>query len=180
LTIVRDFRETYRQMTDTELAQVLADQQDLVPEAVVALKAEAAKRHVSLPTPQPWMRHEGSSERVNCLEDNGDYVRIRDRRQWVNRWGHIAAIGPFVAVVVLSRTKAGDSNLLIVAMFASLAWAIGMATFGFIATIRFTAYKCPQCSDRFGGSGECRACGFPRRLAANAGPDGPIDLGLER
>ena len=65
----RDFELYYESLADDQLLQILADNNDLVPEAVAALDREAKKRGLKQPEPTNWFRRPGSNEQVHYLDD---------------------------------------------------------------------------------------------------------------
>ena len=78
------FREHYRSLTDGELAQILADKQDLVPEAVTALDCEVQRRHLS---PPESPRLTGPAESANGAEPS------RGIGLWVLGWKRLVQFG---------------------------------------------------------------------------------------
>jgi hypothetical protein len=165
----QDFQRTYERLSDDELSRILADKDDLVPEALAALEIEVQKRHVSLPEPQQWEPDTRTGKQVASLEDYDDYKRLRDQRRWT-RWGYFIAIGPFVLGLALGLDKLGDSYIASAPLLSTLVWAFCFATYALVQNLRWTAYKCPQCSDRFGSGKECRTCGFPRSTQPSVKP----------
>jgi hypothetical protein len=153
------FRQHYEQLTDDELARVLADKQDLVPEAMGVLDQEVQRRHVVLPPPPQWTRHPESAERVEALEDYGAYRYLVERNKTFRRYWYLLAMGPFVLGLALARAKIENSVLFIV---VTLGWAMCVALYGLILNTRFLGFRCPQCSQSFGRGAECFNCGFPR------------------
>jgi hypothetical protein len=153
------FRQYYAQLTDDELARVLADKQDLVPEAVGVLDQEVQRRHVVLPAPPQWTRSPGSDERVGALEDYDAYRHLVERKKIFRRYWYLLAIGPFLLGLALAKAKFENSLLFVI---VSLAWAICVAIYGLILNTRFLGFRCPQCSQSFGRGAECFNCGFPR------------------
>jgi hypothetical protein len=156
------FGQRYERLTDNELAQVLADKQDLVSEAAEALDQEVQRRHFVLPAPPEWTRQPGSDERVGSLEDYGVYRCLVERKKTFGRYWYLLAMGPFVLGLVLGRTSFENSAVLIV---ATLSWAMCVAVYGLILSVRFMGFRCPQCSQSFGRGSECFNCGFPRSAA---------------
>ncbi len=154
------FRNYYRQLTDDELARILADRKYLVPEAAEALDLEVQRRDFVIPQPPQWTRHPGSEERVTCLEDYKEYRSLLKRKKTFRRYWYIAAIGPFVIGLVLGRKFFQNSIFLIT---ITLAWAVCVAVYGMILDGRLWGFTCPQCAKGFGRRGECFQCGFPRR-----------------
>lgn len=153
------FRQYYAQLTDDELARVLADKQDLVPEAVGALDQEVQRRHVVLPAAPQWTRHPGSDESVGALEDYDAYRNLVERKKTFRRYWYLLAMGPFVLGLALVRAKVENSVLF---MIVTLGWAMCVALYGLILNTRFLGFHCPQCSQSFGRGAECFNCGFPR------------------
>lgn len=153
------FRQHYEQLTDDELAQILADKQDLVPEAVQALDQEVQRRHFVLPEPPKWTRQPGAEERVESLEDYDEYRRLFERKKTFGRYWYLVAMGPFVLGLVLGRSAFANSIVFIV---ITLSWAMCVAVYGLNLNARFLGFKCPQCSQGFGRGAECFNCGFPR------------------
>jgi uncharacterized membrane protein YhaH (DUF805 family) len=68
------FREHYRCLTDDELAQILADKQDLVPEAVTALDCEVQRRHLAPPESPRWTRQAEGAEGAKLSRGIGWWV----------------------------------------------------------------------------------------------------------
>jgi hypothetical protein len=153
------FQEHYERLTDDELAQVLADKEDLVPEALEALGREVQRRHFVMPGAPQWSRQPGSDEQVNSLEDYDEYRKVLVRKKTFGRYWYLVAIGPFALGLLLGRTLFENS---IVFIFITLSWAMCVAIYGLILNARFLGFKCPQCSQGFGRGGECFHCGFPR------------------
>ena len=89
------FRQYYAQLTDDELALVIANKQDLVPEAVGVLDQEVQRRHVVLSGPPQWTRHPGSDERVGALEDYDAYRNLVERKKTFRRYWYLASIAGF-------------------------------------------------------------------------------------
>jgi len=157
-----DFLRNYEQLNDDELQQVLADKNDLVPEAAAALEIEVQRRHITLPPPPLWVRSADRSEPVSSLEDYGDYTQLRNRYQFVRKWAYGIGIGPFVLGLALGGRRLESSE---VVLFGTLLWLLVCTGYAMVIQFRYMAYKCPQCSDRYGGGKECRSCGFPRSNA---------------
>ncbi|MGA3135520.1 MAG: hypothetical protein ABSC88_05965 [Terracidiphilus sp.] len=153
------FRKHYEQLTDNELAQVLADKQDLVPEAAQALDQEVQRRHFVMPEIPQWTRQPGSVERVKSLEDYDEYQSLLERKNTFGRYWYLVAMAPFVLGLVLGRNSFANS---IVFITVTLSWAVCVAVYLFILNARFLGFKCPQCSQGFGRGAECFNCGFPR------------------
>jgi hypothetical protein len=153
------FREYYRHLSDEQLGQILADKQDLVPEAVNALKEEAQSRNVALPEPTRWTQQADSDERVESLEDYDQYRRLVEQRRFVRRYVYIIAMAPFVLGLIFGKARFENSMVFIV---LTLGWAMCFAAWGIVVNARFLAFKCPQCMNRFGSRQECFSCGFPR------------------
>lgn len=149
------FREHYARLTDNELALVLADKSDLMPEAVDALDQEMQRRHFVVPNSPQWRRHPGSGEFVNSLEDYEDYRNLQKRWFAFRRFGVLVAFAPFGVGIF----RFAESPVLI---FAGLAWAMCVTLYGLFQGVRFFAFECPQCSQSFGRRSECFHCGFPR------------------
>jgi hypothetical protein len=155
------FQHHYEQLTDNEFALVVADKQDLVPEAVEALDLEIQRRHFVLPEPPQWTQHPGSQVHIACLDDYEEYRRLVMRKKTFGMYWYILAVGPFVLGLVLGRTFFENSVLFVV---ATMAWAICIAIYGMIMNMRFLSFQCPQCSQGFGRGAECFSCGFPRSM----------------
>jgi hypothetical protein len=83
---VETFQEHYEQLTDDELARVLADKQDLVPEATKALDREVQRRRFVMPESPQWARTTGSEERVGSLEDYDQYRSLLERKKTFRRY----------------------------------------------------------------------------------------------
>jgi hypothetical protein len=155
----RTFQRHYEQMTDDEFALVVADKQDLVPEAVEALDWEIQRRHFLPPEPPQWIQPPNSQVLVESLEDYEEYRRLTMRKKTFDRYWYLFAMWPFVLGLVLGKTFFENSVVLVV---AALAWAICVAIYGLIMNMRFLGFRCPQCSQGFGRGAECFNCGFPR------------------
>ncbi len=153
------FQEHYEQLTNDELAQVLAGKEDLVPEALKALNREVEKRNFVMPESPQWSRRPGSEERAKSLEDYEEYRTLLERKRTFGRYWYLVAMGPFVLGLLLGKTLFENS---IVFIFITLAWAMCVAIYGLILNAHFLGFKCPQCSQSFGRGGECFNCGFPR------------------
>jgi hypothetical protein len=156
---LEDFRKHYAESTDDELALVLADKQNLVPDAAEALDQEVQRRHIVLPEPPQWTRQANSAERVESLEDYGEYRSLLKRKKTFGRYWYLVAMGPFVLGLVLGKTLFENS---IVFVIITMSWAMCVAVYGLILNARFLGFHCPQCSQGFGRGGECFNCGFPR------------------
>lgn len=153
------FLDHYERLTDDEFAQVLADKQDLVPDAAEALNQEVQRRHFVMPEPPQWTRQPGSEERVKSLEDYDEYRNILQRKKTFGRYWYLVAMGPFVLGLVLGKTLFENSIAFVI---VTLSWAMCVAVYGLILNARFLSFKCPQCSKGFGRGAECFNCGFPR------------------
>jgi hypothetical protein len=153
------FREYYRHLSDEQLSQILADKQDLVPEAVNALQDEVQSRNVALPEPTRWIRQADSDERVESLEDYNQYRKLVEQRRFARRYVYIIAMAPFVLGLIFGKARFENSIVFIV---LTLGWALCFAVWGIVVNTRFFAFKCPQCMNRFGSRQECFSCGFPR------------------
>ena len=158
------FQEHYERLTDDELAQVLADKEDLVPEALEALVREVQRRHLVLPEPPQWNRQPGSEEQVRSLEDYEKYRNLLGRKKTFGRYWYLVALGPFVLGLLLARALFENS---IVFIIVTLSWAMCVAVYGLILNGQFLGFKCPQCSQGFGRGAECFNCGFPRSGGKN-------------
>jgi hypothetical protein len=155
----QDFRSHYEQLTDAELLAVEADSGHLVPEAVAELNTEIRKRGARLPEPTRWVRQPGSAERVESLQDYDQYRRLCRKTQFMHRYRYVLAMTPFVLGLALGR-KAFENSVVLVGL--TLTWAIFIVLYGLVIDLRWTAFRCPQCSHRFGTDSECSSCGFPR------------------
>lgn len=153
------FREHFARLTDDELSLILADKQDLVPDAVEALDQEVQRRHFVMPKPPQWTRQLGSEERVGSLEDYDEYRNMLQRNKTYGRYWYLVAIGPFVFGLVLGRTFFENSIAFVI---VTLSWAACVAVYGLILNTRFLGFKCPQCGKGFGRGAECFNCGLPR------------------
>ena len=153
------FERHYEQLTDEELLAVTADNRHLVPEAAAALNSEIRKRGVKAPEQMRWMRQPGSPEQVESLRDYEVYRRLFQKHQFISRYWYGFAIGPFLVGLLLGRRVFEDSMVLI---SLTMAWAIFVSGYSLIFSLRWTNYKCPQCSRRFGLESECSWCSFPR------------------
>jgi hypothetical protein len=153
------FQRRYEQLTDNELAQVLADKENLVPEAAEALDGEVQRRHFVSPTHSQWTQQPGSDKRVESLEDYNEYRGLVERKKAFGRYWYLLAMGPFILGLVLGRTSFENSGVLII---ATLFWAMCVAVYGLILSARLLGFRCPQCSQSFGRGSECFSCGFPR------------------
>ena len=89
------FRKRYEQLTDNELALVLADKQDLLPEAALALEQEVQRRKFVMPESPQWTRQPGSKERVASLEDYDEYQRLLEKKNTFGRYWYLIAMAPF-------------------------------------------------------------------------------------
>ncbi len=158
---VETFRKNYEQSTDNELAQVLADKQDLLPEAAEALDREVQRRQFVMPKPPQWTRQPSSNGSVESLEDYEEYGRLIAKRKTFGRYWYLFAMGPFVLGLVLWRKPFENSTVFIT---VTLSWALCVALYGVILNARFLGFKCPQCSKGFGRGAECFNCGFPRSM----------------
>ena len=156
---VETFRKSYEQLTDDELAQVLADKQDLLPEAAEALDREVQRRQFVMLEPPQWTQHPGSEASVESLEDYEEYRVLIAKRKTFGRYWYLLAMGPFVLGLVLGRKSFENS---VVFITVTLSWALCVALYGVILNARFLGFKCPQCSKGFGRGPECFNCGFPR------------------
>ncbi|MGA2352148.1 MAG: hypothetical protein ABSF70_17060 [Terracidiphilus sp.] len=152
------FCQYYDHLTDDQLAAILEDKRDLVPEAAAALDAEVQRRNVTLPEPIKWARQSGLDENVKSLEDYSDYQQLVGRQKSVGRYWYFVAMGPIILLLVLARKALENATFVILA----LGWAVCVAGYVFSLTSRVLAYKCPQCSHVFGLGAECNFCGFPR------------------
>jgi hypothetical protein len=153
------FQKHYQQLTDDELAKILADKEDLVPEALKALGLEVERRHFVMPERPQWSRQPDSEERVKSLEDYEEYRNLLERKKTFGRYWYLVAMGPFVLGLLLGRKLFENSVIFI---FITLSWTMCVAIYGLILNARFLGFKCPQCSQSFGRGGECFNCGFPR------------------
>jgi hypothetical protein len=156
------FQQNYEQMSDDQLAQILLDKQDLVPEAAAALDRIVQVRKISPPQSAQWNLEPGSSKTVRSLENYDEYRRLRDKKG--NAWiWHFLALLPMALGIAIGRDSFGNSAPLVL---LSLAWAVGISGYGLSLNFRFLAFRCPQCAERFGSRGECFNCGFPRSQAS--------------
>ncbi|HUX28787.1 MAG TPA: hypothetical protein VMV39_08360 [Terracidiphilus sp.] len=154
-----EFRQNYERMSDDELANVLLDRQNLVPEAAVALDSVAQQRNVTVPESTVWKRQAGSTERVYCLEDYEDYVQLVEKSRFGRKYMYPIALGPFALGLILARRALENSIIFIV---VTVGWAMCVAVYFLVTYSRKFAFKCPQCSSVFGRGTECNTCGFPR------------------
>jgi len=154
-----EFQRHYEQLTDEELLAVAADSDHLVAEAAAAVKSEIRKRGVKPPQPTRWIREPGSTERVESLQDYEVYRRLCRRNQFMGRYRYVLAMGPFVLGLVLGGKTFGNSVLLI---GLTILWALLAVGYSLALGLRWAAFKCPQCSRRFGTDSECSWCGFLR------------------
>jgi|SRR5450631_259362 hypothetical protein len=157
--VPEDLRRHYEQLTDDELFAVAADSGHLVPEAVDVLNAEIEKRGAKRPEPTRWIRQPDSAESVESLQDYERYRQLCRKKQFMGGYYYVLAVVPFVLGLVLGR-KAFENSAFFVG--ATLAWAMLVVTYGLALNLRWAAFRCPQCSHRFGTDDECSSCGFPR------------------
>lgn len=167
------FREYYRHLSDEQLSQILANKQDLVPEAVNALQDEVQRRHLSEPEPVRWTRSIDSDERVESLQDYDRYRNLVEQRRFARRYVYIIAMAPFVLGLIFGKARFENSIVFIV---LTMAWAMFFAAWGIVVNTRFLAFKCPQCMNRFGSRQECFTCGFPRSAKQEPNRTVPSDL----
>jgi hypothetical protein len=153
------FKRHYEQLTDEELLAVAADNRHLVPEAAAALNSEIRKRGVKSPEQPRWMRQSGSTEQVESLQDYEIYRRLFQKHQFISRYWYGLATGPFLLGLLLGRRIFENSMVLI---SLTVAWALFVIGYSLTFSLRWTNYKCPQCSRRFGIESECASCSFPR------------------
>jgi hypothetical protein len=155
----QDFREYYRHLRDEQLGQILTDKQDLVPEALNALENEVQSRKLAPAEPTGWTRQVDSDQCVESLEDYEQYRRLVEQRRFVRRYVYIIAMAPFILGLIFGKSRFENSTAFIV---LTLGWAMCFAGWGILVNARFLAFKCPQCTNRFGSRQECFCCGFPR------------------
>jgi hypothetical protein len=154
-----DLRKHYEQLTEEEFALIVADKQNLVPEAVEVLDWEVQRRHFVMPEPPQWTRQPGSEERVESLEDYEEYRNLIQRKKTFRRYWYLVAMGPFVLGLILAKTLFENSITFVI---VTLSWAVCVAVYGLILNARSLGFQCPQCSMGFGRGAECFNCGFPR------------------
>jgi hypothetical protein len=155
---VGKFTLYYMQLSDDDLALVIDDRKDLVPEAAEALDRVLQCRKVG-PRPQAnWKPDPMTGEPVKCLENYEAYRRVRGKRANPGKW-YLFALAPFVIGMAFGR-KAFENSAPFVLL--TLAWGVSVAIYGLALNFRFLAYRCPQCGERFGRGAECINCGFPR------------------
>jgi hypothetical protein len=106
-----------------------------------------------------------SDRKITCLDDVPNIARIAERQRIVVGWYKLIALAPFGVILFIELKFFGNSTspLASVPIFAALAWAMGIAIYGFYCT--FWGVDCPSCGQRFGSLGSsCRSCGLPRHL----------------
>jgi hypothetical protein len=99
-----NFRQYYERLSDSEFAQIVAEKQELLPEAVEALDQEIQRRHFKKPEAPEWFRQPDSEEHVESLEDYEEYRSLLERKKAFGRYWYLLAMGPFVIGLMLGRT----------------------------------------------------------------------------
>jgi len=160
----QSFQAYYQHLTDDQLRDVLADKQDLVPEAASALDAEVQRRKLGPPEPPRWKPLPDTNRPVCSLEDFPSYRDLTAKRRFANRYAVLIAIAPLSLGLAFAKQKLENS---IVFLFLSLGWAFVVAAYALSAVTRWLGFRCPQCGESFGRGAECFSCGFPRNESKN-------------
>lgn len=104
-----------------------------------------------------------------CLDDWETYARLCRRRRVLGRYGHTAALIPFIIVVLTSPRDFPKYSLWTLAIAAALLWALLVPGYYFVLLIHARAIRCPKCHHFFGPYEECATCGLPRHSHAEGG-----------
>ena len=156
------FRERYAQLSHSELIAIAADRKDLLPSAAIALDEELRRRGLEPDRPQRF-RQPGSVEPAHSLQDYSVYRQLCAKKQSANKYRYIKVVVPFLVGVVLSETLFKRSQVTSAVMIGiTMAWALLVIANAIIMSVRWAAFKCPQCGHRFGTDAECWSCAFPR------------------
>jgi hypothetical protein len=157
-----DYQSNYEQMTDDQLRLVLADRQDLVPEAVAALDCEVQRRKLGPAEPPHWEPIADTNQPVRCLEDYPKYRVLTAKKQRASKYAIPVALAPFLLGLVFARRTVENSDVF---MLLALGWCMIVAFYAWSLSIRWFGFRCPQCGESFGRGKECFSCGFPRNAA---------------
>lgn len=158
---MQDFESYYASLADDQLLDVLADKQDLIPEASIALEREVHKRSLTARHIK-WLRDPNSIEEVRSLDDYPDYRKLVERLTRLSRFWYLRAMSLFILVLILSKLTARDYPAFVL---ISLGWACFYVIVLLYWRFRLLSVVCPQCGKRFGRGSECFNCGFPRSLS---------------
>jgi hypothetical protein len=154
-----DYQSYYEQLTDDQLRLVLADKQDLVPEAVAALDREVQRRKLGPAEPPQWNPLADTNQPVRCLDDYPEYRELTAKRRKANKYAIPIALAPFLLGLVFARRAVENSDAFVL---LTLAWCLVVVFYAWSLTIRWFRFRCPQCGESFGRGKECFSCGFPR------------------
>lgn len=167
-----DYQNYYEQLTDDQLRLVLADRQDLVPDAVAALDREVQRRKLGLAKRPQWKPLPETNQRAHCLEDYPKYRQLTARRRVTGRYAFPIAIGPLVLALVFARSAIENSLASIV---LTVGWALVVSLYALSVSFRWLGFRCPQCGESFGRGDECFSCGFPRSCPRGRSPANTSD-----
>jgi hypothetical protein len=157
------FEGHYAHLSDDELALIVADRSDLVPEADVALDEELRRRKLSPAAPRPSPQYEIPPD-LHCLDDDGSYGRAMRTKRFLDRFWYLFVFGPPLAMLFSARFAYKDPDTL----KYSLLWIFMFAAYWLLLKGRLAAFTCPVCAQRFGRGDACERCGLPRKRAPSA------------
>ena len=154
-----DYQSYYEQLTDDQLRLVLADKQDLLPEAVAVLDREVKRRNLGPAELPHWKPLSETNQPVRCLEDYPEYYQLAARRRLANRFAIPIALAPLVLGLAFAKRVVENPE-----GFALLAgaWCLVVVLYAWSLSVRWFRFRCPQCGESFGRGGDCFYCGFPR------------------
>ena len=152
-----EFQQEYAGMSDDQLRAVVADRNDLVPEAVTALDREVQRRQLGPSRPPQWAPDAEWDDGRRCLEDDFSYGSLQRQNRLLERFWWLSGI-PFAASLLSARYAYKDGATYEV----GLGCVVLVFAYWLFIKLRIAAYTCPQCARRFGSDANCSFCGFPR------------------
>ena len=97
------FDKYYEQLTDEQLALILSDRKDLVPDAIAALDREVQRRHLRPPARPNWTPGPDSDEDMHSLEDSCGYQRLLKKKRFMDRFWYWLTLVPLILLIFPER-----------------------------------------------------------------------------
>jgi hypothetical protein len=154
----QEFSQYYAGLTDDQIAEVLKDRSDLVPDALLALDGEIQRRRLNPSETQRPVRLPDPDDDIHALEEDSSYLQLLRRKRFFDRFWYWLAFGP-VALLMMSARYAYRA---LENMRLSFTWVALIVGYWLFLKLRVSAYTCPGCVQRFGPGLVCTYCGLPR------------------
>jgi hypothetical protein len=101
--------------------------------------------------------------KLRCLEEFEPYAQIGEQKQKLRKYRRFA-FAPFSAVLFFEIVVFHDpsNRMWVIPVLASLGWAVLIASYDLMLKVRMMLFRCPRCSNKFGGDDRCFYCDLAR------------------